>query len=646
MPTSPPRTPVLNLAAGNELMQASEEFQKRILVVEDEGLIAADLERRIARLGYPKPDIAQTGEEALAGARSTHYDLVLMDIRLKGEMDGIATAAALRSELRTPVVYVTAHADQETIERAKFTEPLGYLLKPISDGDLRSVIQTAIYKATMERRLRIGAAWLATTLRSVGDGIVATDSDGGVAFMNPSAERLTGWPDGQAQGQELMDVLRLSDETTGQPAKNPVFDLAEREARTYTLVSQLGARTPVEVECFENRAANEVIGSILTVRDIGRRREMEARLLQSQRMDAIANMAGALAHDFNNQLMVILGYAEELGARLSGDAKDQVAEIRQAASLAAATTTQLLALSRHGGEGFEVLNIHEVIQDARPLIAQTLGSAAILVTQLAFPLGYVRGDRSQFRQLFLNLALYARGAMQAGGELRIESSTLEIAPEDPLARQYRPGTFVKLVVTDNGEGIEPASLARIFEPRFDAKFGNGLGLSLVHSIVTESGGYISALSAMGKGTSFEILWPSLGTFHGSGLAGASTLLLVEDEDGVRRLMHRLLEREGYQLLSARNAEDAERIAGVQQNEIHLLVTDVVMPGMTGPQLADRLKLRYPEMKVLFVSGYRHDALDQKGLLGPGVQILAKPFPSSQFLRQVQMLLKQGGVRVR
>jgi PAS domain S-box-containing protein len=623
-------------------MQASEELQKRILVVEDEGLIAADLARRIERLGYPAPSVAHSGEEALQSAKSTVFDLVLMDIRLKGEMDGVAVAAELRSKLRTPVVYVTAHADQETVERAKFTEPLGYLLKPISDGDLRSVIQTAIYKAAMERRLRTGAAWLATTLRSVGDGIVATDSDGNVAFMNPCAERLTGWQDDQVRGRQLMDVLRLHEETTDLPVKNPVFELAERESRTYILVSVFGARTLVEVECFENRAAEEVLGSVVTVRDIGRRRETEARLLQSQRMDAIANMAGGLAHDFNNQLMVILGYAEELSARLTGEDRKQIAEIRQAASLAAATATELLGLSRHGGEGFEVLSIHEAIQDARPLIAQTLGAAATLATELGFPLGYIRGDRSQLRQLFLNLALYARGAMPAGGEMKIESSTVEIAPDDPLSRHYRPGTYVKLCVSDSGAGLEPGDLARIFEPRFDAgkeQFGNGMGLALVHSIVTESGGYIGAQSALGKGTGFEILWPSVGTFYGNGEIPSCTILLVEDEDGVRRLMHRLLEREGYRLLSARSAEHAEEIAGVYPDDIQVLVTDVVMPGMTGPQLAERLKPRHPAMRVLYVSGYRHDALDQKGLLGRGDHILAKPFPPAQFLRQVQLLLK-------
>ena len=634
-------------------MLASEDFQKRILVVEDEGLIAADLKGRIERLGYPEPSIARSGEEAIERARSTPFDLVLMDIRLKGEMDGVATAAVLRSKLRIPVVYLTAHADQETIERAKITEPLGYILKPISDGDLRSAIPTALYKAAMERRLRTGAAWLATTLRSVGEGIVATDSDGHVAFMNPCAERLTGLLDGQAQGQQLMDVLRLCDEVTGQPARNPVFDLAERETRSYTLISQSGARTLVEVECFENRSGDEVLGSVVTVRDIGQRREMEVRLLQSQRMDAIANMAGGLAHDFNNQLMVILGYAEELSARLTGEDREQIGEIRQAASLASSTTTQLLAISRHGGERFEVLSIHELILDARPLIAQTLsapnpgpqdtGRARTLTTQLGFPLGYIRGDRNQLRQLFLNLALYARGAMPAGGEMRIESSTVEIGADDPLARQYRPGTYVKLCVSQNGEGMKPADLARIFEPRFDAKeqFGDGMGLSLVHRIAVESGGYIGAESEAEKGTSFQILLPCVGTFHGTGEASACTILLVEDEDGVRRLMHRFLEREGYQLLSARNAEDAEEIADVYRDDIHLLVTDVVMPGMTGPQLAERLMPRYPGMKVLFVSGYRHDALDQKGLLGRGVQVLPKPFPPAQFLRQVHLLLKQG-----
>jgi len=639
-------------------MQTSEDFQKLILVVEDEGLIAADIQRRIERLGYPVPAIARSGEEALVRARSTPFDLVLMDIRLKGDMDGVATAQALKTELQTPVVYITAHADQETIDRAKVTEPLGYILKPVSDGDLRSVVQTSIYKAGMDRRLRASEAWLATTLRSVGEAIVATNPDGNVVFLNPGAERLTGWSNAEAQGRLLMDVVGLFEESSTQPAKNPVFDLAEGESRSYTLVSKAGARTVVEVECFENRSAEEVLGSIVALRDISSRREMEDHVVQSQRMEAIAHMAGGLAHDFNNQLTVILGYADELGGRLSGEDKEQVLEIKQAATDASATTSQLLALSRRGGVHSEVLNINAVICEVQPMISHGLGKSRTLTTHLGSPVGYIRGDRNQLREMLLNLALNAREGMPAGGELRMESSTLEIVEDSQEGRRYRPGPYVRLRIADTGEGMDKAALSRIFEPRFTPRrdsFGSGLGLSMVHSIVVQSGGYIAADSEVGRGTSFEILLPCVGTFRGiseisgeergAGADPTPTVLLVEDEDGVRRMMHRFLEREGYQLLAARNAAEAEDIAAVYEEPIHVLVTDVVMPGMTGPQLAERLKPLRPDMKVLFVSGYRHDSLDQQGLLARGVNILAKPFPPAQLLRQVEMLLNEGRRRM-
>jgi CheY-like chemotaxis protein len=368
-------------------------------------------------------------------------------------------------------------------------------------------------------------------------------------------------------------------------------------------------------------------------------------------MEAIANMSGGLAHDFNNQLTVILGYADELSERLTGENRDQVVEIQQAASMAAETTTQLLALSRRGAVRLEILNMNRAIADVTAMIVHLLGKSRTLTTELGSPLGYLRADRAQIKQLFLNLALNARGALPAGGEMRIETSTLEVGCDHPLANRYNPGTYVKLRVSDTGEGLDPAALSRIFEPRFSPRkqqFGNGLGLSMVHAIVLQTGGYINAESEMGSGTTFEILLPCVGTLLGhDGISEeegswppTTTILLVEDEDSVRRMMHRCLEREGYQLLAARNAEEAEDIAGAYDGEIDILLTDVVMPGMTGRQLADRMKPLRPGMKVLFVSGYRHDALDQKGLLAPGMNVLAKPFPPAQLLRQVQLLSNQ------
>jgi two-component system, cell cycle sensor histidine kinase and response regulator CckA len=666
-------------------MQLNEERTKHILIVEDEGLIAADVQKKLERLGYPIPAVARSGVEALRCARSTPFDLVLMDIRLKGDMDGIATAQALKAEFEVPVVYLTAHSDQETIGRAKLTEPLGYILKPITDGDLRSVVQISLYRHQMERRVRTSEAWLSTTLRSVGDGIIATDTAGEIVFMNPVAGKLTGWSGTDAHGRLLMDILALFEESSGQPAKNPIFDLFPGESRSYRLIPRNGADTIVEVQCFENRlpatstlptspmaaarslradsaaggpaasgTVDDLLGAIVVLRDTTARRQMEDRLLQSQRMEAVANMAGGLAHDFNNQLTVILGYAEELCARLEGEDKEAALEIKNAASMAGTITGQLLMLSRRSEARFEVLNVNQVICEAQPMISHSLGKIRTLVTDLGSPEGFVRSDRNQLKRVLLNLALNARDAMSTGGELRIESSTVEIDPDSQEARLYRPGQFVRLRVADTGEGMDKATLARIFEPFFSTKkagFGAGLGLSIAHSIIVQNQGYIRAESAIGHGTSFEILLPCVGTFRKVGEetgAGRSdgedptpTILLVEDEDAVRRLMHKFLEREGYQLLEARNAEEAEAIAEVYEEPIHVLVTDVLMPGMTGPDLVARLLPLRPGMKTLFVSGYRHDVIEPNGLSRGDVNLLPKPFPAAELLRRVRMLLDQG-----
>jgi len=598
-------------------MQAAQQTKKQILVVEDEGLIADDIQRRLERLGYTVPAIASSGEEAMRYARNTAFDLVLMDIHLQGEMDGIAAAQALKDELQMPVVYLTAHADPDMVSRAKATEPLGYILKPISDVNLRTTVQIAIYKHEMDRRVRASVAWLSTTLRSVGEGIVATNQAGDIVFVNRVAEGLTGWTCADALGRPLMDVLRLQEDAN--PASNLFTskrrDLLQNERRAYLLISKTGAVIPVEVGCFENRSEEEPLGSILVVRDIREHREMEARLIQSQRMEAIANLAGGLAHDFNNLLMVILGYAEELERGLESDTdRRHATEIKQAATLAGSISKQLLTLSRRDIQSAEALDVNGVIGEIQPLIARSLGAACTLELELGTA-GFVRADRNRLKQVFLNLALNARDAMAQGGEMRISSQLIDVGAESPRWRDCRPGRYVRIQVTDSGQGMDAATLARIFEPFFTTKrpgTGTGLGLAIVHAIVLQSEGYISASSKIGEGTSFEILLPSAGKPRtvgdkreaAAGDESAPTILLVDDEDGVRRLMHGCLKREGYRLLQARDGEEAERIAKACAGPIHVLVTDMMMPGMSGLQLAARLKPQRPEMKTLFVSRIR------------------------------------------
>ncbi len=624
-------------------MHTREDAAKRqILVVEDEGLIAIDLQRRLERLGFSAPAIAHSGEEALGYARSTPFDLVLMDIRLKGPMDGISTAERLKQELQMPVVYITAHADHDTVDRAKITEPFGYVIKPVADGNLRSAIEIALYKSEMERRLRTSEAWLAATLASVGDGVIACDTNGEIAFLNRLAEQFTDWDSIAAKGKMLMDVLVLYEESTTRPAKNPIFDLFPDEHRVYSLVSKSGTEHLVEIGCVENRAGEELLGSILVLREVGQRRELENRLLQSQRMEAVATMAGGLAHDFNNLLMIMLGSAEELVSVLAGEEQSLATEIKRAAVMASSITSQLLILSRHDSVKAEILDLNDLISEIQPLVSHSLGRNRTFTTDLGSPAAFVTGNRSRLKQVVLNLALNARDAMSNGCELRLTTEVIEVDEETAQARLYRPGRYVRLTVADTGKGMDKATLARIFEPFFTTKpagVGTGLGLSIVHSIIAQSGGYIKATSELGQGTTVEILLPSIGTFQGS-LDGSprETVLLVENEGKVRRLMHAYLEREGFQLLVASTGEAAEAIATAYREPIHVLVTDVIMPGKNGPDLTQALAPLHPDMKVLYVSGYRHDTLDQ--FLEPGAELLPKPFPAAELVRRVRKLLGQ------
>ena len=641
-------------------MQLAEDTGNPILIVEDEGLIAADVQRKLEVLGYHKSTILGSGEEALECARSMPFDLVLMDIRLKGNMDGIAAAHALKAELGKSVIYMTAHADQETINRAKVTEPFGYLSKPIRDADLRSVVEISLYKIDMERRLRTSQAWLSTTLRSVAEGLIATNVSGEIVFMNSVAEQLTGWSGPDAHGLLLTEVLGLFEGSECQPAKNPILDLEAGENRGYMLTSKAGARKVVEVECIENRPANNLHGYIVVVRDIGERKDREDRLVQSQRTEAVANLAGGLAHDFNDQLMAILRCADELWGRLAGANKEQALSIKQAASMAGSLTSQLQTVGGRDDLHPEVLNVNQAVREAQASILRSLGGSRTLATNLGSPWQFIRADRHQIQQLLLSLALNARATMPAVGELRMETSSLEIETESPAARRYPPGSYVRLRVWDTSSGVDQATLSRIFEPCFTAEegaLGTGLNLSVVHSIVVQSGGYISAASEIGKGTSFEILLPCIDTFRrlseGSGSEDSDwqdpvpTVLLVEEDDGARAMTHTFLEREGYQVLEARNAGEAAGIAEDHEAPIHVLVADLAMPEMTGPELAERLGRSVPGIKVLFKLRPTDDVISHQGVLGEGAEYIQKPFGPENLAAKIREALgpPKGLVRI-
>ena len=1046
---------------------------QQIMVVEDESIISKDIQHTLRNLGYGIAAVAFSGKEAIEKAKETRPDLVLMDIVLKGEIDGIETAEQIHAQSDVPIIYLSAYNDEKTLQRAKITEPYGYLLKPFQERELHTTIEMALYKYRMERKLREREQWYATTLKSIGDAVIATDASGKVIYINPVAEALTGWEQREAIDKPLAEIFDLISEETRMKVENPVskvvrekvtvglqnhtllitkngkelpiddsaapimddqgalmgavmvfrditnrrkaenalrksheelerkveerttellkanevlrVEVAERSCMGEELLSAAqqwratfdgisdivslldmegrvlrcnkamthligkpfseilnrpyweiiyGKSAPIEncpvlrmkqtlcretalVEMYgrwfniavdpvfdearcligsvyimsdvtERKQAEEglrlferaietlqlgltvtdshgkiiytnpaeagmhgyqveeligkdvrilapreiwnplaveqllkmkpwkresinirkdgstfpvyllsvvvpnvpgdALGIITTCEDITERKQadealrrseekyrtilenieegyfevdvagnftlvndpecqllgypkeeligmndrqytdaenarrlyevfnrvyrtgepvnqldievirkdgkkrfieisvslikdsvgqptgfrgigrditerkraekemaaLQEQLRQSQKMEAIGQLAGGVAHDFNNLLTVIHGYSELILTSLDENSRlrQDVREIIHASERAASLTRQLLAFSRKLVLQPKVLDLNAHVSDMDKMLRRMIGENIELMTLLAKDLGRTKADPGQIEQVILNLAVNARDAMLNGGKLTIETANIEL--DENYARFHigvTPGHYVMLSVSDTGVGIAREVKERIFEPFFTTKEkgkGTGLGLSTVFGIIQQSGGNIWVYSEPGLGTTFKIYLPRIeedteslkpSAVSTKSLQGSETILLVEDEEIVRKLACTILQKNGYKVLEAPNGEEALRIVqGQNGNPIHLLVTDVVMPGISGRQLADRLERLRPGTKVLFMSGYTDDAIVHHGVLDPGIAYIQKPFTPDALASKVRDIL--------
>jgi len=378
----------------------------------------------------------------------------------------------------------------------------------------------------------------------------------------------------------------------------------------------------------------------LFAEDVTEHRTLEQQLRQAQKMEAVGRLAGGIAHDFNNLLMVISGYSEFLLERIGPDPglRGPAQEIANAANRATALTRQLLAFSRKQMLTPKVLDLNVVVAENFKMLTRLIGEHIELVMVPGKDLGATKADPGQIEQVIMNLAVNARDAMPRGGKLTIETANVSL--DESYARLHppvEPGEYVMLAISDTGEGMDSETQSRIFEPFFSTKGpkGTGLGLSMVYGIVKQSGGYIWAYSEPGKGTSFKVYLPRV-TETGEAVVqpaaaaediqrGRETVLLVEDEVTVLRLARDFLERQGYTVIDAGDPATAILISNAHSGPIHLLLTDVVMPGMTGRELANQLCPRRPEMRVLYMSGYTENAIGRNGTLDAGITLLQKPF---------------------
>ncbi len=409
-----------------------------------------------------------------------------------------------------------------------------------------------------------------------------------------------------------------------------------------------------EVRAVPIRDENGTVVSVVEVgRDITELKLMEERLLQAHRMEAVGRLAGGVAHDFNNLLTVITGFADLLLSRMKEDdpRRKETEEIRKAGNRAAALTRQLLAFSRRQVLRPVVVDLNRVVQELETMLRRLIGEDMNLETSLDAGLGRVKVDPGQIEQVIVNLVVNARDAMPGGGKVTVRTGNVftESAVEWGEGT-VPPGAYCLLEIADSGCGIDPEAIGSIFEPFFTTKEmgkGTGLGLATVYGIVRQSDGHILVASEPGKGAVFRIYLPRIEEIPAEAAAapasahpafGNETVLLVEDSEPVRGLVREILEQKGYNVMETSDGADALRVCSGHEGPIHLILTDVVMPGMSGGELCARLTPLYPGVKVLYMSGYTDDAIVHRGILDPGTAYLQKPFTADALAAKVREVL--------
>ena len=526
--------------------------------------------------------------------------------------------------------------------------------------------EIAIERGRSQAALARGTRLLEQVLDNLPVGVWVLDREGTIMFANPASRAI--WGAERDFRLEDAGAYRGWWADSGEPIAPGEWGAVRALREGETALNELvqiegvdGVQKTVLTSAVPLRSLDgDIVGAIVLNQDVTEQRaaqealrRSEEQLRQAQKMEVVGQLAGGIAHEFNNLLTGILSYSDLVLQELrAGDPiRADLEQIRHAGQRAAALTHQLLAFSRRQVLQPRVLSLNASVAQLDPMLRRVLGSSVVLETELDPGLGYVLADAGQLEQVLVNLVVNARDAMPEGGLVTVRTANLELhAGDEARGNGVRPGAYVTLAVSDDGVGMDVPTQARIFDPFFTTKEqgkGTGLGLSTVYGIVEQSGGHIAVESAPGRGATFTIYLPrhtgpgaaTAGQPDRRGLPiGTETLLLVEDEAAVRSSARRLLERHGYTVVEARHGADALRIVEAGERQIDLVITDIVMPEMGGRELVERLRARHPAIKVLFMSGYSERAVTADGVMPSGTGFVEKPFTVEQLMRRTREIL--------
>ena len=633
--------------------------EPRILIVEDERIVATDLSKRLKAMGYEPVGRAASGEQAIALAGELKPDLVLMDIRLEGEMDGIAAAQEIRQRFHIPAVFLSAHSDETTLKRAKLAEPFGYLIKPFEDRELRATIEMARYKHGAEDALRKSAAHLQFALETTETGAWELDLLNYSATLTLTHARIFGYqtpPPTWSYEQFLEHVT---------PEDRPEVDRTFRQA----IATQADFRFDCRIRRrdgqvrwiwvrggLERDPAGKATHMSGLVRDITERKQLEARAQRAQKMEAMSHLTGGVAHEFNNivaTIMMGLGLAKTTGPL--GEDPELLGAMEGSCERAAGLVRQLLAASRQSLLCRQSLDLAATVARQLEALRPQLGEGIKVKFTSSPSLGRITADGALLEQVFRDLCLNAREAMRSGGVLRVDLREEEVGPEREESQlDARAGRFVRLTVSDTGCGMDDEIRQRLFEPFFTTKDvvpGAGLSLAAAQGIVRQHQGWVEVESQVGQGSTFRVYLPVEVPTEGavvktspakSGAGANGTILLVEDEESLRKLTGKFLTRLGYPVLEAADGAAALAVWAAHAAEIGLIFTDMELPGeLSGLDVARQAMARKPGLKAIITSGYYTEKVDLEEARTTGILYAPQPCSFTALTAAVRSFLGDG-----
>jgi len=674
-----------------------------ILIVEDEAITAKAIESSLQQMGYQISLIVDTGDKAVAAAMEEKPDLILMDIRLKGNMDGIEAAKQIRSVLDTPIVFLTAYAEDDKIERAKSILPFGYILKPVQDRDLSVTIKMALFAAKAQRtnQIRQNAILNLYELKDastkeildyiLNSCLTVTESELsliGLISADESTINVHNWSESAfekclipikskklsiAEAGLLGEVVRQSQPIVVNDYENTTEGkegIPEGHVRIqkFLSVNVIDEGKTVCIAAVANKSENYTRIDLQELKLLldsawqiikqqryeSEKKVLEKQLLHTQKMEAIGTLAGGIAHDFNNILQPIIGYAQMGLDNINDLAPNEryFSQILNASNRAKDLVQQILIFSRQAEQDLRPIELQMIIKEVIAFLRSSLPTSIKIQTRIDKNCGLVEADATQIHQVIMNLVSNSYHAMQQkGGELNIHLKPVEIALDETLEMDLSPGAYVCLSVKDTGEGIEQAVLDRVFDPYFTTKEkgkGTGLGLATVMGIVKNHNGHIQISSRLGIGTNIDIYFPQTSsereedTIEGSQAnpTGDERILLVDDEYAVIELQRDMLEPLGYDLTIRTSSIDAYEAFKANPERFDLIVTDMTMPNMTGDKLAEKILNIRPQLPIILCTGFS-DLINEEKARQIGVKaFLMKPFTQFKLANTVRNILDQ------